>query len=75
MTYQQYLSELKGKTVYIEQSDGQPHVIISVDENDGDRGGIVDVGVDFAILRYKRRLRRDVVTTHHLSMISVVADA
>lgn len=75
MTYQQYLSELKGKTVYIEQTDGQPHVVISIDEDDGDRGEIVDVGADFVVLRYKRRLRKDVVTTHHLSMISVVADA
>lgn len=75
MTYQQYLSELKGKTVYIDQPDGQPHVVISVDESDGDRGEIVDVGSDFVVLRYKRRLRRDVVTTHHLSMICVVLDA
>ncbi len=75
MTYQQYLQELVGKTVWIEDSDEQPWIAVSVDEDDGDRGEIVEVGTDYCVLRYKRRLRRDIQRAVPLSMVTVIRDA
>ena len=74
MNYQQYLAQLVGKTIWITDNDDEPWVTISVDDDDGDRGEIVEVGDDFCVLRYKRRLRRDIQRAVPLSMITVISD-
>lgn len=75
MNYQQYLGQLVGKSVWITDADDQPWVTISVDDDDGDRGEIVEVGSDFCVLQYKRRLRKDIHRAVPLSMLTVIRDA
>jgi len=75
MNYQQYLGQLVGKSVWITDQDDQPWITISVDDDDGDRGEIVEVGNDFCVVRYKRRLRRDINRAVPLSMVTVISDS
>lgn len=75
MQYSKYLAALVGKQIWITDSDDQPWITLRLDDDEGDRGEIVEVGDDFCVLRYKRRLRKDIVRVVPLSMVTLIAEA
>jgi|GEM_PF-4917672 len=68
------LEEIQGHKLYI-NDENSPWITIYIDDDDGVRGEIVEIGEDYVELRYKRRLRKDKLVIVPLSNIILVSDA
>ncbi len=68
------LEEIQGNKLYI-SDENAPWITIYLDDDEGVRGEIVEIGEDYVELRYKRRLRKDKLVLVPMSNIIVVSDA
>lgn len=68
------LKEIQGHRVYI-NDENTPWITIYVDDDEGARGEITEVGEDYVELRYKRRLRKDKIVVVPIRNVIIVSDA